>query len=109
MGIGGIQSHLHTWFYGPRLAREMLFSGMRLPAKRLYDMGTVNRLYDTVEMLHQETLAFAHELAAGDLLAMRQAKRASNITMDIQGMHYIASRFEELLDEFPTMNLRLQR
>ena len=32
MGIGGIQSHLHTWFYGPRLAKEMIYSGMRLPA-----------------------------------------------------------------------------
>ena len=25
MGIGGIQSHLHTWFYGPRLAKEMIY------------------------------------------------------------------------------------
>jgi enoyl-CoA hydratase len=101
MGIGGIQSHLHTWFYGPRLAKEMLYSGMRLPARRLYDMGTVNRLYPTVEVLHEETLAFAHELAAADPVALRQAKRASNITLDIQGMHYVASRFAELMDVAP--------
>ena len=31
-GIGGIQAPIHTWLYGPRLAKEMLFSGMRLPA-----------------------------------------------------------------------------
>jgi enoyl-CoA hydratase/carnithine racemase len=107
MGIGGIQSHLHTWFYGPRLAKEMIYSGMRLPARRLYGMGQVNRLYDDVTTLHAETMAFAHEVAKQDPLPLRQAKRAADITMDIQGQHYVTSRMEELLDDFPTMNLRL--
>jgi enoyl-CoA hydratase len=107
MGIGGIQSHLHTWFYGPRLAKEMIYSGMRLPAQRLYQQGQVNRLYADVEVLHSETLAFAHEIAQQDPLSMRQAKRASQITMSIQGEHYVLSRMEELLDEAPRMDLRL--
>ena len=107
MGIGGIQSHIHTWFYGPRLAKEMIYSGMRLPASRLYSQGQVNRLYPDVETLHAETLAFAQEVAKQDPLPLRQAKRASNITMDIQGQHYVTSRMEELLDDFPKMNLRL--
>jgi hypothetical protein len=38
---------------------------------------------------------------------LRQAKRAADITMDIMGQHYVLSRMEELLDEFPQMNLRL--
>ena len=107
MGIGGIQSHLHSWFYGPRLAKEMIYSGMRLPAQRLYAMGQVNRLYPDVETLHRETLAFAHEVAQQDPVALRQAKRAADITMDIQGQHYVVSRMEELLDAFPQMNLGL--
>ena len=107
MGIGGIQSHIHTWFYGPRLAKEMIYSGMRLPARRLYEQGQVNRLYPDVETLHAETLSFAHEVAKQDPLPLRQAKRASEITMDIQGQHYVTSRMEELLDDFPHMNLRL--
>jgi enoyl-CoA hydratase len=107
MGIGGIQSHLHTWFYGARLAREMIYSGMRLPATRLHQMGQVNRLYPDVETLHAQTLAFAQELCQRDPLALRQAKRASQITMSIQGEHYVLSRMEELLDEAPTMRLRL--
>ena len=106
MGIGGIQSHVHTWFYGPRLAKEMLYLGIRLPARRLYEMGTVNRLFSSVEELHSKTLAFARQLAETDPLALRQAKRASNITADIQGMGYVANRFAELMDEFPTMDLR---
>src|SRR5215472_7803202 len=92
MGIGGIQSHLHTWFYGPRLAKEMIYSGMRLPARRLYNMGQVNRLYPDTESLHNETLAFAREIAELDPLPLRQAKRAADITMDIQGQHYVLSR-----------------
>ena len=89
MGIGGIQSHLHTWFYGPRLAKEMIYSGMRLPARRLYQMGQVNRMYSGRRDLHAETMAFAHEIAEQDPVALRQAKRAADITMDIQGQHYV--------------------
>ena len=33
MGIGGIQAHVHTWFYGPRLAKEMIYGSLRLPAR----------------------------------------------------------------------------
>jgi enoyl-CoA hydratase/carnithine racemase len=107
MGIGGIQSHLHTWFYGPRLAKEMIYSGMRLPASRLYAMGQVNRLYPDLETLHRETLAFAHEIAKQDPAPLRQAKYASDITMDMMGRHYVVSRMEELLDVMPPMNLKL--
>jgi enoyl-CoA hydratase/carnithine racemase len=103
MGIGGIQSHLHTWFYGPRLAKEMIYSGMRLPATRLYAMGQVNRLYPDLETLHTETLAFAAQIAEQDPAALRQAKRAADITMDIMGAHYVLSRFDELTDAIPTM------
>jgi enoyl-CoA hydratase/carnithine racemase len=109
MGIGGIQSHLHTWFYGPRLAKEMLYSGMRLPAERLYAMGQVNRLYPDLATLHAETLAFAHEIAEQDPAPLRQAKRAVDITMDIQGQHYVTSRMEELLDVMPPMDLGMAR
>lgn len=107
MGIGGIQSHLHTWFYGARLAKEMIYSGMRLPASRLYQLGQVNRLYPDLETLHSEATAFAHEVARLDPVPLRQAKRAADITMDIMGQHYVLSRMEELLDDFPQMNLRL--
>jgi 1,4-dihydroxy-2-naphthoyl-CoA synthase len=63
-------------------------------------------LYSDIETLHSETVAFAHEIAEQDPVALRQAKRASDITMDIQGQHYVLSRMEELLDEFPQMRIR---
>src|SRR5215211_1247907 len=74
MGIGGIQSHLHTWFYGPRLAKEMIYGGIRLPAARLYAMGQVNRLYPDTATLRAEALAFAREIATRDPAPLRQAK-----------------------------------
>lgn len=105
MGIGGIQSHLHTWFYGPRLAKEMLFASQPIPARRLYELGQVNRIYEDTETLHREALAFATLVATQNPAALRQAKRAVDITMDIQGQHYVVSRMGELLDEFPTFDL----
>lgn len=107
-GIGGIQSHLHTWLYGPRLAKEMIWSGMRISAERLYQMGSVNRLYPR-EDLHNETLSFAHELTGVDPAILRQAKRSSNMTMDIMGMHYISSRMAELMDEDQPLHFQLPK
>lgn len=105
-GIGGIQAPVHAWMYGPRLAKEMLFSGGRLPAARLYQTGAVNRLFATIDELHEGALAFAHEIAETDPLALRQAKRSVNITTDIMGQHYVRHRFAELLDDAPVLNYR---
>jgi enoyl-CoA hydratase len=101
LGIGGIQSHLHTWFYGPRLAKEMIYGGGRLPASRLHAMGQVNRLLPDADALHADAMAFARHLAAKDPLPLRQAKRAVDTTMDLQGQHYVFSRMDELLDDRP--------
>jgi len=105
MGIGGIQSHVHTWFYGPRLAKEMIYSGERLGASRLHALGQVNRIYRDAETLHREAFSFARNVAAKDPVALRQAKRASDITMDIIGQHYVLSRMRELLDEPAVLTL----
>lgn len=109
MGIGGIQSHLHTWFYGQRLAKEMIYGGGRLAASRLYATGQVNRLYPDLETLHDETMEFAKVIAGQDQVALRQAKHASDITMDIMGQHYVLSRMKELLDEPATFKLPVTR
>lgn len=98
MGIGGIQSHLHTWFYGPRLAKQMIYSGSRLGAARLHAMGQVNEVYPDLATLHAEALALAHHIAEKDPGPLRQAKRAVDTTMGIMGQHYVLDRMQELLD-----------
>lgn len=107
LGIGGIQAPIHAWLYGPRLAKEMLFSGMRMPAQRLYAAGSINRIYSRAE-LHSGTADFAREVAGMSPAALRQAKRAVNTTMDIAGQHYIVNRFSELLDEVPVLDAELR-
>jgi enoyl-CoA hydratase/carnithine racemase len=69
-------------------------------------MGAVNRLYPTPDELKAGTLEFAHEVAETDPLALRQAKRAVNITMDMMGQHHVRQRFAELIDERPELSYR---
>jgi enoyl-CoA hydratase/carnithine racemase len=96
MGYGGVPAPLHLWMYGPRVAKEMVFSGMRVPATRLFEMGTVNRVYPR-ERLWDETSAFAHEIAAMDAAALRRAKEEVNRALDLMGQGDVARRFDELL------------
>jgi enoyl-CoA hydratase len=97
LGMGGVLAPMATWLYGPRLAKEMLFSGMRVPATRMHEIGAVNRLLPRDE-LWPATLAFATELAALDRWSLRQAKRAVNATMDLMGQQNVATRLTEQLD-----------
>jgi len=64
-------------------------------------MGQVNRLLPDADALHAEAMAFARHLTTKDPLPLRQAKRAVDTTMDLQGQHYVFSRMDELLDERP--------
>lgn len=98
MGTGGIPAPLHVWLYGDRLAREMLFTGMRVPATRLHDIGTINRIYPRDE-LHAATLEFARDLSGTDPSALRQAKRAVLMTLDAMGQHAIRHQFADRLDD----------
>jgi enoyl-CoA hydratase/carnithine racemase len=83
----------------------MIYGQVRLPARRLYEMGQVNRIYPDLATMQAEALAFARHAAEQNPAAIRQAKRAADITMDIQGQHYVVSRMAELLDEFPVFEL----
>ncbi len=84
----------------------MIWGSVRLPAQRLYNMGQVNRLYPDAETMQADAFAFAREVGKHNQAAVRQAKRASDTTMDIQGQHYVFSRMAELMDEFPTFEPR---
>ncbi len=84
MGIGGVEYHGHTWELGARKAKELLFTGGRVSAQDAEKIGMVNRVVPA-ERLHEETLALAAQIAAKDPFALRQAKRAVNQTLDVQG------------------------
>ena len=86
MGIGGVEYHGHTWEWGARKAKEMLFTGRKMTAAEAERLGMVNRVVPLAE-LRSATRALAAEIATQHPFALRQAKRAVNQTLDIQGFY----------------------
>jgi enoyl-CoA hydratase len=86
MGIGGVEYHGHTWEMGPRKAKEMLFTGRKMSAEEAEEIGMVNRVVPLDE-LRPQTMALAAEIATKHPFALRQAKRAVNQTLDVQGFY----------------------
>lgn len=84
MGIGGVEYHAHTWELGPRLAKEILFTGRAITAEEALAVRMVNRVVPRAE-LDTATRELAAEIAAKHPFALRTAKRAVNQTLDIQG------------------------
>uniref|UniRef100_A0A5Q5BNQ0 Enoyl-CoA hydratase/isomerase n=2 Tax=unclassified Mycobacterium TaxID=2642494 RepID=A0A5Q5BNQ0_MYCSS len=86
MGIGGVEYHGHTWELGARKAKEILFTGRPLTAEEAERTGMVNRVVPRDD-LDAETRALAEQIAAMPPFALRQAKRAVNQTLDVQGFY----------------------
>ncbi|ADP81329.1 enoyl-CoA hydratase [Pseudofrankia inefficax] len=86
MGIGGVEYHGHTWEFGARKAKELLFTGRSMSAAEAERVGMVNRVVP-VERLRAEARELALEIARMHPFALRQAKRAVNQTLDVQGFY----------------------
>jgi enoyl-CoA hydratase/carnithine racemase len=86
LGIGGVEYHGHTWELGPRKAKEILFTGRALTAEEAERTGMVNRVVPRDE-LDSQTRELAEQIAKMPSFALRQAKRAVNQTLDVQGFY----------------------
>jgi enoyl-CoA hydratase/carnithine racemase len=86
MGIGGVEYHGHTWELGARKAKEMLFTGRAVTAQEAEQVGMVNMVVPRVE-LDERTRALAARIAKMPPFGLRQAKRAVNQTLDVQGFY----------------------
>ncbi|MFB4298705.1 enoyl-CoA hydratase [Actinomadura sp. NTSP31] len=86
MGIGGVEYHGHTWELGPRKAKEILFTGRPVTADEAEKVGMVNRVVPLDE-LEPTTMELAGQIAQMHPFALRQAKRAVNQTLDVQGFY----------------------
>lgn len=86
MGVGGVEYHGHTWELGPRKAKEILFTGRPLTAEEAERVGMVNRVVPREE-LDTATRELAERIAAMPAFGLRQAKRAVNQTLDVQGFY----------------------
>jgi enoyl-CoA hydratase/carnithine racemase len=86
MGIGGVEYHGHTWELGARKAKEILFTGRPVTALEAEQAGMVNRVVPR-ERLDTETFELARRIAVMPPFGLRQAKRAVNQTLDVQGFY----------------------
>ncbi|MBN1636325.1 MAG: enoyl-CoA hydratase/isomerase family protein [Deltaproteobacteria bacterium] len=63
-------------------AKEIIYSGEQIDAKRAYEIGLVNRIY-TVDQLFPEAVKFAEKLAALPSFALKMAKHSINFGYDM--------------------------
>ncbi|MFI9002500.1 enoyl-CoA hydratase [Streptomyces sp. NPDC053541] len=86
MGIPGVEYFAHPWVLPPRIAKELLYTGDRMPAGRAYDLGMVNRVVPRHE-LGPATEALALRIAGMPQFGLALTKRAVNQAEDLQGLH----------------------
>lgn len=108
MGIPGIEYFAHAFEMAPRLAKEFLFMGDKLPARRALEMGMVNRVVARDE-LEATALSMAERIAANPRLALSLAKQAVNHVEELRGkrtamdavfhMHHFAHAQNNLLTD----------
>lgn len=84
MGIPGVEYFAHAFELHPRVAKEFLFLGERLPAARAHELGMVNRLVPR-EALEDETRAVAARIAQMPRLGLALTKQAVNHVEDLRG------------------------
>jgi enoyl-CoA hydratase len=85
MGIPGVEYFAHPWVLGPRLAKEVLFTGGRFSAERAYQAGMVNRVVPRAS-LEALTFELAGHIAQMPPFGLALAKRAVNQCEDLMGM-----------------------
>ncbi|MFC9532503.1 enoyl-CoA hydratase [Streptomyces sp. NPDC056975] len=86
MGIPGVEYFAHPWVMPPRVAKEFLFTGDRMSARRAYEVGMVNRVVPRGE-LAATTDELALRVAEMPRLGLALTKRAVNQAEDLQGLH----------------------
>lgn len=85
MGIPGVEFFAHPWVTNPRAAKEMLYTGDRMPAQRAYELGMVNHVVPADE-LEARTLAIAERMSGMPRLGLALTKKAVNQAEDLQGL-----------------------
>ena len=94
MGMPGIEFFAHPWEFGPRRAKQILFTASSLTATEAQQCGMVNEVV-ALDDLVSKTMEMAGRVAAMDPWAVRLAKRSVNQAMDTMGFsNSIATNFD---------------
>ncbi len=84
MGIPGVEYFAHAYELPPRVAKEFLLLGERMPASRAERFGMVNRVVPREE-LRDATAAIAAKLAKNSRLGNWLTKQAVNHVEELRG------------------------
>ncbi|MFT5608181.1 MAG: enoyl-CoA hydratase [Parvicella sp.] len=84
MGIPGVEYFAHVHELNPRIAKEFLFTGDRMPAERAYQMGMVNRVVPAAS-LREATFNMAERIAQMPRMGLQLTKQVINNAEDLMG------------------------
>jgi enoyl-CoA hydratase len=94
MGMPGIEFFAHPWEFGPRRAKQLLFTASSITAAEARECGMVNEVVPLDE-LQSRTMEIAAKVASMDPWAVRLAKRSVNAAVDSMGFaQSIATNFD---------------
>lgn len=105
MGVPGVEYFAHAFEMHPRIAREFLFLGDKMPAERAYQLGMVNRVVPR-DQLDAQSHAIAARIATLPRFGVALAKQAFNLQEDQAGkrttmegvfhMHHLAHAHNQM-------------
>lgn len=84
MGVPGVEYFAHAFELPPRVARELLLLGERMPAERAYGLGMVNKVVPLAE-LRSTVARIAEDLATRPPFGVMLTKQAINNVEDLRG------------------------
>ncbi len=106
MAQPGVEYFAHAFELPPRVAKELLLLGRRMPAQRAYQFGMVNEIFPR-ETLREEVRKIAAEIAERDRFGLMLTKQAVNFVEDLRGkrqamdgvfhMHHLAHAHNQLM------------
>ena len=106
MGVPGVEYFAHAFELPPRIAREFLLLGRRMPAERAHHFGMVNLVVPR-EHLEEEVTKIAEEIAERPRFGLALTKQAIKNVEDLRGkraamdsvfhMHHLAHAHNQLV------------
>ena len=104
-GVPGVEYYSHMFDLPPRIAREFLYLGQRMPAARAHHFGLINRMVpreelETVTTEITESLAkippFGFKLAKQAMTMIDDARGKRTVNDGIFGLHHLAHAHSQL-------------
>ena len=105
MGVPGVEYCAHMFELPTRVAREFMYLGQRMPARRAFDLGMINRVVQR-DQLEAEVTAIADEIATRPRFGLTLTKQAMNFIENQRGkrtamdaifhMHHLAHAHNQI-------------